>query len=99
MARAECASAVADLLRTAVGVGYARRAVAIVHHRIQTVAFLLEARHHGPFEGTATRQLHPHRIDEPAIDQDFVVDVGAGRLPGRADEADDLTLPHAFSGF
>src|ERR1051325_10406104 len=73
-------------------VRYPCRAATVVHHRIEAVAFLLEARQHRAFERTAARQLDPHRIDEAAVDQDFIMDVGAGRLSGRADKADDLSL-------
>src|SRR5690606_41705528 len=40
----------------------------------------------------AARQLHAHRVDEAAVDQDLVMHVRARRHAGRADEADDLAL-------
>ena len=66
--------------------------------RVEPVAFLLEARQHRAFQRAAARQFHAHRIDEAAVDQNFVVDVRAGRLAGRADEADHLALPHLLAG-
>ena len=97
------ASAVADLpyLRRAGrarGIGYPRSAVAIAHHDVETVALLLEACHQRPVKRAAARQLDAHRIDEAAVDQDFVMDVRAGRHAGRSDEADDLALPHPLAG-
>src|SRR5260370_31623465 len=74
------------------------RAAAIIHHCIETIAFLLEVRHQRPVERAPARQFDAHRIDEAAVDQDLVVDVGAGRLSGGADEADHLALPHPLAG-
>src|SRR6185295_10880446 len=50
------------------------------------------------FQRAAARQLDAHRVDEAAVDEDFVVDVGTGRHAGRADEADHLALAHALAG-
>src|SRR5712671_1605181 len=80
------------------GIRYPRRAAAVVHHGVETIALFLEARHQRSFERAAARQLDAHRIDETPVDQNFVVDVGAGRHPGRSDEADHLTLPHPLAG-
>src|SRR6185436_3751037 len=52
----------------------------------------------GAFQRAAARQLDAHGIDEAAVDQDFVVDVGAGRQARRTDEADDLALADALAG-
>src|ERR1700755_2592380 len=65
------------------------------HHPFDAVALLLEAREHRPLEHPAAWQLDAHRVDEPSIDEDFVVHVGAGRLAGRADKADHLALADA----
>src|SRR6266478_2959878 len=94
-------SAIADLphRRRAGGLGDARRAAAIAHLGIEAIAFLLEACHDRSLERTAARQFDAHRVDEPAVDQNFVVDVGASRLPGRTDEADYLALPYPFADF
>src|SRR5713101_7840709 len=96
-------SAIADLAhrRTgrAGGLGDARPAAAIAHLGIEAIAFLLEACHDRSLERAAARQFDAHRVDEPAVDQNFVVDVGAGRLPGRTDEADHLALPHPLADF
>src|SRR5258708_2455439 len=71
-------SAVGDLPRlwsgASGGLGDARRIAAVVHLGIETVALLLEARHDGALERAAARQLHAHRVDEAAVDQNFVVD-------------------------
>src|ERR1700687_4027363 len=80
------------------GIGYACRAAAVVHHGIETIAFFLEARHQGSLERAAARQLDAHRIDEASVDQNFVMDMGAGRHAGRSDEADHLALPHPLAG-
>src|SRR6202049_783497 len=80
------------------GVGNAGGAAAIVHHGIETIAFLFEARQQRPVERASARQLDVHRIDEAAVDQDLVVNVGAGRHAGRSDEADHLALPHLLAG-
>src|SRR5229473_3032193 len=95
-------SAIADLpplrrANRAHGIGYAGHAAAIVHHGIETIALLLEARHQRAVERAAARQLDAHRIDEAAVDQNFIMDMGPGRLPGRTDEADQLALPHPFA--
>src|SRR5712671_2148754 len=80
------------------GIGYARRAAAVVHHGIETIALFLEARHQRSLERAAARQLDAHRIDETAVDQNFIMDVGAGRHAGRSDEADHLALSHPLAG-
>src|SRR5215475_8739010 len=86
-------SAIADLQRAAGGVRDPGDAAgAAVHHRIQPVALLLEASQHRAFQRTAARQFHAHRVDEAAVDQDFVVDVWAGRQAAGTDEADHLPL-------
>src|SRR6185437_12826069 len=54
--------------------------------------------HHRAFERAAARQLDTHRVDEAAVDQDFVVNMGAGRHARRSDEADHLALSHALAG-
>src|ERR1700722_16030111 len=99
-ARSRTGLAIADLpyAAGAGGIGdTGAAAVAIVHLGIEAVAFLLEACHQRSVERTAARQLDAHRIDEAAVDQDFVVDVGAGRLSSRADEADHLALANPFA--
>src|SRR5258705_11096717 len=58
------------------------------------MAFLLEGGELPAFEHTATRQLHLHRVDVAAVDHDLVVQVRPGREAGRANIADDLTLPY-----
>src|SRR3982074_430901 len=73
-------SAVADLphLRRAggtCGIGYAGSTAAVAHHGVETIALLLEARHQRAVERAATRQLDAHRIDEAAVDQNFVMDL------------------------
>src|SRR6266436_7904006 len=97
------ASAIADLpylrrANRARGIGYAGSGAAIADHGIETIALFLEARDQRAVERAAARQLDAHRIDEAAVDQNFIMDVGAGRLPGRADETDHLALPHPFAG-
>src|SRR5882757_11589672 len=89
--------AVADLADIA-GIGDARGAASVVHHAVETVAFLFEARQQPAFKRTAARQLDAHRVDEAPVDQDFVVDVSAGRHARRTDEADHLALPHPLAG-
>src|ERR1700704_804047 len=93
-------SAIADLPPTgrARGIGYACRAAAVVHHGIETIALLLEARHQRSVKRAAARQLDAHRVDETSVDQNFVVNVGARRLAGRTDKADHLALPHPLAG-
>src|SRR6266516_4878318 len=80
------------------GIGYARRAAAVVHHGIEAIALFLEARHQRSLERAAARQLDAHRIDETPVDQNLIMDVGAGRHAGRAHEADHLALPHPLAG-
>src|SRR5712672_2837718 len=94
-------SAIADLPHTgcAGSIRHARRAAAIAHHGIETIALLLEARDQRPFERAAARQLDAHWIDEASVDQNFIVNVGAGRLSGRTDKADHLALPDPLAGF
>src|SRR5260370_14734815 len=91
--------AIAGLPRTggAGGIRYPRRAAAVVHHGIETVALFLETRHQWSLERAASRQLDAHRIDETAVDQNFIMDVGAGRHARRSDEADHLALPHPLA--
>src|SRR5271169_3210805 len=60
------------------GIGYPRCATAVAHHRVETIAFLLEARQQRSLKRSAARQFDTHGIDEAAVDQNFVVDVGAG---------------------
>src|ERR1700738_4386345 len=67
-------------------------------HGVQPPALLIEAREQGSIEHAATRQLDLHRVDEAAVHQDFVVQMGAGREPGRAHIPDHLTLSNAFAG-
>jgi len=55
---------------------------AIVHHAVEPVALLLEAREQGAVKRASARQLHAHRVDEAAVDQNFVMDVGAGGEAG-----------------
>src|SRR5579863_4286395 len=64
-------------------------------HGVELRAVLLETGERIAVKHAAARQLDPHRIDEAAIDDDFEMDVRAGRQSGRADEADDLALAHA----
>src|SRR5258708_14183858 len=80
------------------GIRYARRAAAVVHHGIETIALFLEACHQRSLERAAARQLDAHRIDETPVDQNFIMDVGAGRHAGRSDEADHLALAHPLAG-
>src|SRR5262249_8504485 len=61
-------------------------------------ALLRNPRYHRPSERAAARQFDADGVDEAAVDEDFVVDVRAGRLAGRADEADHLALPHLLAG-
>src|SRR6266576_2465367 len=79
------------------GIRYPRSAAAVVHHGIETIALLLEARHQRSLERAAARQLDAHRIDETPVDQNFIMDVGAGRHAGRSDETDHLALPHPLA--
>src|SRR6185436_5600950 len=88
----------ARLRRSASGLGDTGRTAAVVHLDIESVALFFEARHHRALERAAARQFHAHRVDEAAVDQDFVVDVGAGRHARRPDEADYLALAHALAG-
>src|SRR5262252_3789906 len=68
---------VRDLQRTAGCVRDTRgAAAAAVDHRVEAIALLLEACHDRPLQRTAARQLDAHRVDEAAVDEDFVVDVG-----------------------
>src|SRR6516165_10752145 len=91
---------VRDLQRTAGCVRDTRgAAAAAVDHRVEAIALLLEACHDRPLQRTAARQLDAHRVDEAAVDEGFVVDVGAGRQTRRADKADHLALPHALADF
>src|SRR6478672_12691757 len=80
------------------GIRYPRRAAAVVYHGIETIALFLETRHQRSLERAAARQLDAHRIDETAVNQNFIMDVGAGRHAGRSDEADHLALPHPLAG-
>ena len=66
------------------------------HHIVEAVAFVLEGGSVG-FERAAARQPDTHRIDEAAVDQNFVMQMRAGRQAGRADKADDLALAHAHA--
>src|ERR1043166_5854173 len=94
-------SAVGDLLDVAGagGIGDAGAGTAaVVHHAVDTFALLLEAGEDSAFQRAAARQLDAHGIDKAAVDQDFVVHVGAGRHARRSDEADDLALAHALAG-
>src|SRR3954452_2303678 len=84
--------------RGARGVGNPRQGAAVVHHGVEPVALLLEAGHQRALERAAARQLDAHRIDEAAVDQDFVMHMRASRHAGRADETDHLALPHALAG-
>src|SRR5258705_5120905 len=68
------------------GIRYPRRAAAGVHHGIETVALFLENRHQRSLERAAARQLDAHRIDETAVDQNFIIDVGARWHARRFDE-------------
>src|SRR4051812_14729521 len=90
---------VAHLQRTAGGVGNARAAATAAHHPVEPIAFLLEACHDRPFERTAARQLDAHWVDEASVDQDFVVDMRAGRHAGGSDEADHLALAYPLADF
>src|SRR5205814_8593834 len=81
------------------GIGDARGVAAIVHLGVEAIAFFLEARHHGALERATARQLDTHRVDETAVDQNFIVDVGAGRHARRSDEADHLSLAYALARF
>src|SRR5882757_2963167 len=97
-------SAVADLSHRrragrAGGIRDPRAIAAVAHLDIETIALLLEARHHRPLERTAARQLDAQRVDEATIDQNFVVDVRSGRLAGRSDKADHLALTYPLAGF
>src|SRR6185369_13088919 len=94
---AASAAHLARLRRGAGSFGDAGGTAAVVHLGIEAVALFFEARHHGAFERAAARQLDTHRVDEAAVDQDFIVDVGAGRHAGRSDEADHLALAHALA--
>src|ERR1700761_3987110 len=88
-------SAGAELHRAAARIRDARATAG--HHRIEAVALFLETGQHRSLERAAARQLDAHRIDEAAVDQNFVMDVGAGRLSGRTDKADHLALPHPLA--
>src|SRR4051794_20062388 len=81
-------SAVADLPRGRCaggtrGIGYPRSTAAIAHLGVEAIALFLECGHQRPVERTAARQLDAHRIDEAAVDQDFVMDVRSGGHAGR----------------
>src|SRR5665213_3820081 len=65
---------------------------------VDAVALLVEGGEHRAVEHAAARQLDPQRIDEAAVDQDFVVHVRAGREARRADVADHLALADAGAG-
>src|ERR1700691_3363567 len=65
------------------------------HQRVELLAILFKLSERCALEHAPARQFDGHRIDEAVVDQDLKVDVGAGGQPGGADEADDLSLPHA----
>src|SRR6266700_659162 len=52
------------------------------HHVVEPIALVLEAGEQRAFEHPAARQPDAHRIDEAAVDQYLVVQVGAGRKAG-----------------
>src|ERR1700683_531821 len=64
------------------------------HQRVELLAILFKLSERSALEHASPRQFDGHRIDEAVVDQDFKVDVRGGGKSGRADEADDLSLPH-----
>src|SRR5580658_10910550 len=65
------------------------------HQRVELLAVLFKLSERTPLEHASARQFDGHRVDEAVVDQDLEVDVGPGGKPGRADEANDLSLSHA----
>src|SRR5687768_13779782 len=65
------------------------------HDAVDAVALAIEVDHDRAQQFAAARQLDAHRVDEAAVDADFVVQVRAGGETGRADEADHLALTDA----
>ncbi len=59
---------------------------------VDALAFVLEGGQQAAVQLAGARQLDLHRIDEMAVDQDFVVKMRAGREPGLAEVADHLAL-------
>ena len=65
---------------------------------VDPFSFLPELGEHRPVELARARQLDRHRVDEVAVDDDFVVQMRAGREAGLAKVADDLALRDAHAG-
>src|ERR1700730_17371660 len=60
---------------------------------VDTLALALESGEHAAVEFPRAGELDPHRIDEMAIDDDFVMEMRPGREAGLTEITDDLALP------
>ncbi len=64
---------------------------------VDPIALVLEVGEQVPVDFAGTGQLDPHRVDEMAIHQNFVMEMRARRETALAEIADDLALPDALT--
>src|SRR5262245_31423343 len=75
-----------------------RRSRRAIKNTVDAGALALEIVEDRSIQLAAARKFDAHRIDEAAVDQHLVMQMRAGRQPGRADIADHLTLANLDAG-